>query len=102
MQPRRVQSSPSERMQRKKYSELSDLDHQWTTPYRGPATGYLGTVEQVQLRRTEAVIQTAPINRDILAALVLFLSLLGIWAIAHADPTKYPQFAQQSLPENVT
>jgi rhodanese-related sulfurtransferase len=28
--------------------------------------------------------------------------LLGAWAIAHADPTKYPQFAQQSLPDNVT
>lgn len=46
--------------------------------------------------------QNAPINRVLLAALVLFLSLLGAWAIAHADPTKYPQFAQQSLPDNVT
>jgi hypothetical protein len=48
------------------------------------------------------VIHTASINKVILAGLVLLLSVLGVWALAHADPTKYPQFAQQSLPENIT
>ena len=35
-------------------------------------------------------------------ALVLSWSAMGIETNAHADPSKYPEFAQQTLPENVT
>jgi hypothetical protein len=48
------------------------------------------------------MIQAAPMKKLRLAALVLFLTLPAISQIADADPTKYPQFAQQSLPPNIT
>jgi hypothetical protein len=35
-------------------------------------------------------------------ALVLGWSPIGIETNANADPSKYPEFAQQTLPENVT
>ena len=35
-------------------------------------------------------------------ALVLSWSAMGIKTNANADPSKYPEFAQQTLPENVT
>ena len=35
-------------------------------------------------------------------ALVLSWSPMGIETNANADPSKYPEFAQQTLPENVT
>ena len=35
-------------------------------------------------------------------ALVLSWSPVGIETNANADPSKYPEFAQQTLPENVT
>jgi hypothetical protein len=41
-------------------------------------------------------------SKTIIVAIVLTLNLLGIRVIAHADPSKYPQFAQQTLPDNVT
>src|SRR5574341_1304973 len=41
-------------------------------------------------------------NKILLVAALLSSILLGILEMAHADPSKYPQFAQQTLPENVT
>ena len=38
----------------------------------------------------------------IILALVLSWSAMEIKTHAHADPSKYPEFAQQTLPENVT
>jgi hypothetical protein len=35
-------------------------------------------------------------------ALVICWSPMGVEIIANADPSKYPEFAQQTLPENVT
>ena len=35
-------------------------------------------------------------------ALVISWSPLGVATNANADPSKYPEFAQQTLPENVT
>ena len=34
--------------------------------------------------------------------IVIFMILIGIPATTQADPSKYPQFAQQSLPDDVT
>ena len=41
-------------------------------------------------------------NKILLVAALLSSILLGILEMAQADPSKYPQFAQQTLPENVT
>ena len=37
-----------------------------------------------------------------IVALVISWSPLGVAKNANADPSKYPEFAQQTLPENVT
>lgn len=41
-------------------------------------------------------------NKLFVFALVLSFTLMGIQTSADADPSKYPEFAQQTLPENVT
>ncbi len=43
---------------------------------------------------------TAQSNR-LLAAICLLTLLVGSLQIAQADPSKYPEFAQQSLPDDV-
>lgn len=48
------------------------------------------------------MIRVKAMTRCLLGALVLSINPLGIDGEVRADPTKYPQFAQQSLPENVT
>ena len=37
-----------------------------------------------------------------LVVALLSMSLFGMPSIVAADPSKYPEFAQQSLPENIT
>ena len=41
-------------------------------------------------------------NQMFLATAAFCASLLGIQNTAHADPSKYPEFAQQTLPADVT
>ena len=41
-------------------------------------------------------------NQMFLATAALCASLLGIQKTVHADPSKYPEFAQQTLPADVT
>jgi hypothetical protein len=41
-------------------------------------------------------------NKLFIFALALSLSLMGIETRANADPSKYPEFAQQTLPADVT
>jgi len=43
---------------------------------------------------------TSP-SKKILAAIAVCASLLGMPQIAQADPSKYPQFAQQTLPDDI-
>jgi len=43
---------------------------------------------------------TSP-SKKILATVFLFTLLLGMPRIAQADPSKYPQFAQQTLPDDI-
>ena len=45
---------------------------------------------------------TAMPIKTFLSAIVLSVSLGGIQPVAQADPSKYPEFAQQSLPEGIT
>jgi len=45
---------------------------------------------------------TAMPIKTFLSAIVLSVSLAGIQPAAQADPSKYPEFAQQSLPEGIT
>jgi hypothetical protein len=40
-------------------------------------------------------------RRNFFVAAVLFAGLLEIQGTAQADPSKYPQFAQQRLPEDI-
>ena len=40
-------------------------------------------------------------SKRLLAAIAVSASLLGIPRIAQADPSKYPQFAQQTLPDDI-
>ena len=47
------------------------------------------------------IAMTSP-NKLFIFALLLSSSLMGIETSANADPSKYPEFAQQTLPENVT
>jgi hypothetical protein len=42
------------------------------------------------------------LSTRLFAAIFLFSLLLGSLRVAQADPSKYPQFAQQSLPDDVT
>ena len=42
------------------------------------------------------------LSTRLFAAISLFSLLLGSLRVAQADPSKYPQFAQQSLPDDVT
>ena len=42
-----------------------------------------------------------PPSRKILAIVAVSAGLLGMPRMAQADPSKYPQFAQQSLPDDV-
>jgi len=44
---------------------------------------------------------TSP-SKKILATMFLFTMLVGAARIAQADPSKYPQFAQQTLPDDIT
>ncbi len=44
----------------------------------------------------------ASTRKTFLVVLMLGLSTLGILESANADPSKYPEFVQQTLPENVT
>lgn len=44
----------------------------------------------------------SPASKFFLAANFLCASFLLAPQAAHADPSKYPEFAQQSLPENIT
>ena len=41
------------------------------------------------------------LGKRLLAAIFLFTLLVGSERIAEADPPKYPQFAQQTLPDNI-
>jgi hypothetical protein len=41
-------------------------------------------------------------NKFFLAAQILCASFLFAHSSAQADPSKYPEFAQQNLPENIT
>ena len=43
-----------------------------------------------------------PTRKIFSVVLVLGLCALGTLELANADPSKYPEFAQQTLPENVT
>lgn len=43
----------------------------------------------------------APPSKIFLIAIVVGISLLGIQRSAQADPSKYPQFAQQTLPDDI-
>ena len=43
---------------------------------------------------------TSP-SKKILAIMFLFIMLVGAARIAQADPSKYPQFAQQTLPDDI-
>jgi len=40
--------------------------------------------------------------KTLFAVIVLSASLVGTQQMSQADPSKYPQFAQQSLPEDIT
>ena len=40
-------------------------------------------------------------SRKIITAIFLFTFLVGSVGIAQADPSKYPQFAQQTLPDDI-
>jgi len=48
------------------------------------------------------VIPMASPNKLFVFALVFNFTLMGTETSANADPSKYPEFAQQTLPENVT
>jgi Rhodanese-like domain len=39
---------------------------------------------------------------SVLTAFLVVVSIVGAFRQSHADPSKYPQFAQHQLPENVT
>ena len=41
-------------------------------------------------------------QKSLLAALATLAGFLFVYRPSHADPSKYPQFAQQKLPQNVT
>ena len=41
-------------------------------------------------------------RKILFTVIVLCGSVLGIGEIAQADPSKYPQFAQQTLPDDIT
>ena len=43
---------------------------------------------------------TSP-SKKILAAIAVCASLLGMSQMTQADPSKYPQFAQQTLPDDI-
>jgi hypothetical protein len=43
-----------------------------------------------------------PASKFFLAANILCASFLIAQPVAQADPSKYPEFAQQTLPENIT
>lgn len=40
-------------------------------------------------------------SKNFLIVIVLAVSLLGVQRSAEADPSKYPQFAQQTLPDDI-
>jgi hypothetical protein len=44
----------------------------------------------------------SPASKFFLAANILCVSFLIAQPAAQADPSKYPEFAQQTLPENIT
>lgn len=48
------------------------------------------------------MIAMALLSKVFTVALTLGLALMAIAPSADADPSKYPEFAQQTLPENVT
>jgi hypothetical protein len=52
--------------------------------------------------RRQAVKQLSPVRRISLACVALLLAVLVSERPASADASKYPQFAQQPLPANVT
>jgi len=41
-------------------------------------------------------------QKSVLAVLTVVVGFFFVYRPAHADPSKYPQFAQQTLPPNVT
>src|SRR5215204_5070596 len=99
MQSGRTARTASASMQRRRHQELSDLDYQWATLFRHPIIGQLGPVHQLQVARSKEM--NAFISRNVLVLTVTVAAVVAFYQTASADPSKYPQFAQQSLPADV-
>ena len=46
--------------------------------------------------------QTALLKRSLVVGIALWVGILLVHKTVSADPSKYPQFAQQKLPDNIT
>src|ERR671922_1346193 len=78
------------------------MDHQWRALHRHAIAGFTGSVQQIQCSRRQTVIRIDSGPKRSLAAAMSLLAIVVAYQPSRADPSRYPQFAQQTLPPQIT
>src|SRR3990170_933522 len=101
VQPQRPFGTASDRVQRERHQELPHLGYQWHALLGYVELRYFGAAQQSQISSGGKPMKRAGLNRTNFLAAAFIAAMFSFYPSAPADPSRYPEFAQQSLPANL-